>query len=294
MPYTLRCLDRCIDCDACRWLAPQTFSRVNEQSAVVQQPSDSPARLAALQALLACPTASIHTSTPPADIEEAHASFPLLVDSDAPDVYYCGYHSPKSYGAASYIVRCSSGNVMVDSPRWSTHLATQLERLGGVAYIVLTHRDDVADAAQWAERFGAARIMHEADVGTSGARVERVLCGDGPWALNHEGAPGPEADVHIIHTPGHTRGSTCLLHTPHGGTLFSGDHLAAAEAPPHELQVWEDFNWYSVSKQLDSVAKLRGLPFVRILPGHGRRASFPSAEAKDAALDALLAARRGL
>ena len=44
--------------------------------------------------MLACPTASIHTATPPRDIADVHKTFPMAV-SGAPGVYYLGYHSPK-------------------------------------------------------------------------------------------------------------------------------------------------------------------------------------------------------
>ncbi len=44
------------DCDTCRWMAPDTFGRVGQQSAVVQQPADREGRVAALKALLSCPT----------------------------------------------------------------------------------------------------------------------------------------------------------------------------------------------------------------------------------------------
>jgi ferredoxin len=46
----------CIDCDTCRIMAPDTFSRVGVQSAVHQQPTDTAGRVAALQALFSCPT----------------------------------------------------------------------------------------------------------------------------------------------------------------------------------------------------------------------------------------------
>lgn len=46
----------CIDCDTCRLMAPETFSRVGEQSAVHQQPTDAAGRVRALQALFSCPT----------------------------------------------------------------------------------------------------------------------------------------------------------------------------------------------------------------------------------------------
>src|SRR5206468_3434111 len=35
---------------------------------------------------------------------------------------------------------------------------------GGIAYIFLTHKDDVADAEKYAAHFGAKRMIHRADV----------------------------------------------------------------------------------------------------------------------------------
>lgn len=51
--------DSCIDCDACRWIAPATFDRAGEQSRVHAQPRTIEERASALAALVACPTRSI-------------------------------------------------------------------------------------------------------------------------------------------------------------------------------------------------------------------------------------------
>lgn len=67
----------CIDCDTCRWMTPEVFSRVGNQSVVYHQPENELERLHALQALLACPTSSIGTVEKPKDIKSAQESFPL-------------------------------------------------------------------------------------------------------------------------------------------------------------------------------------------------------------------------
>ena len=59
----------CIDCDTCRWMAPTVFREIEGQSAVFRQPIQENERLAALEALLACPTASIGTVRPPREIK---------------------------------------------------------------------------------------------------------------------------------------------------------------------------------------------------------------------------------
>jgi len=50
------------------------------------------------------------------------------------------------------------------------------------------------------------------------------------------------------------------------------------------------YNWHSVAQQLDSVAALRPLDFLHVLPGHGRRASFANASERQQRLEELLAA----
>ena len=68
----------CIDCDTCRWMAPEVFYRDEEQSAVYHQPADETERLRSLQALLACPTSSIGTVEKPQDMKIAQLSLPIF------------------------------------------------------------------------------------------------------------------------------------------------------------------------------------------------------------------------
>ncbi|XP_066323032.1 uncharacterized protein, partial [Miscanthus floridulus] len=71
---------RCIDCQTCRWMAPEVFKRVDGKAAVATQPSTEEERTKALQALLSCPTSSIHTEKPPKDILQVQNMFPLPID----------------------------------------------------------------------------------------------------------------------------------------------------------------------------------------------------------------------
>jgi glyoxylase-like metal-dependent hydrolase (beta-lactamase superfamily II)/ferredoxin len=249
--------DTCIDCDTCRWLAPETFFAKGGQSAVRSQPQAPEARRRALEALVACPTASIGTAAPAPEMPAVRASFPLLISGD---VYYCGYHSEKSFGAASYLIRRPDGNVLVDSPRASPVLAAALERLGGVRWLFLTHGDDVADHESWRERFGCERVLHEGDLAPGTRGVERILRGGEESEL----AP----DLRIVPVPGHTEGSCVLLYRD--AFLFTGDHLAFSPRLGH-LYAFRDACWYSWEEQERSMEKLRALAFEWVLPGHGRR-----------------------
>ncbi|MBD2596869.1 MBL fold metallo-hydrolase [Nostoc spongiaeforme FACHB-130] len=249
----------CIDCDTCRWMSPEVFSRVDEQSAVYHQPSNEAERLTALQALLACPTSSIGTVDKPKDIKDTQETLPILI---AENVYHCGYHSEKSYGAASYLIQLEDGNsnILVDSPRFTPPLVKQLEDMGGIRYMYLTHQDDVADHQKYAEHFGCDRILHADDISANTRNVEIQLTGLEPFALT--------SDILIIPVPGHTKGHTVLLYK--NQFLFTGDHLAWSENR-HQLAAFRDHCWYSWSEQIKSMRNLANYTFEWVLPGHGRR-----------------------
>ncbi|HLK62606.1 MAG TPA: MBL fold metallo-hydrolase [Bryobacteraceae bacterium] len=252
----------CIDCDTCRQLAPATFADNGDFSFVHNQPRDAGEMRAALHALVACPTGSIGTDDK-SSIPLAVGDFPLPLASG---VWYCGFNSRKSFGGNSYFVEHEDGNWLIDSPRFVEHLARRLAEKGGIRYIFLTHRDDVADAAKWAERFGSTRIIHRLEL-ASQPDAERVLEGFAPIQL----AP----DFLVIPTPGHTRGH-CALHY-RNEFLFAGDHVWWSRTR-ERLSASRDVCWHSWSEQLKSVSLLRDYSFEWVLPGHGERAYFQREE----------------
>ena len=251
----------CIDCDTCRQLAPDTFGETGEFSFVKVQPADPSGERAALRALVACPTGSIGTSSK-SGVAAAVRDFPLPLGAG---VSYCGFNSPKSFGGNSYFVEHPAGNWLIDSPRFVEHLARRFEEKGGLRYIFLTHRDDVADADKYAARFGATRIIHRLELAAQ-PKAEWVMDGFDPVEL----AP----DFLAIPTPGHTRGHCALLHREF---LFTGDHLWWSRNRGR-LTASRDVCWYSWPEQVLSVARLKDYRFEWVLPGHGERARFPADE----------------
>src|SRR5205823_3784392 len=123
----------CIDCDACRQIAPAVFGEATETSFVKSQPKSGAERRQALQALLSCPTGSIGCLGED-DVKEVMQDFPLTIEEP---VFYCGYNSPKSYGGNSYFIRHAKGNWLVDSPKFVRPLVERLEGLGGIDHIFL-------------------------------------------------------------------------------------------------------------------------------------------------------------
>ena len=129
------------------------------------------------------------------------ASFPLQLEDD---VSYCGFNSEKSFGANSFFIEHANGNWLVDSPSYIKHLVEAFERQGGVAYIFLTHEDDVADAEKYAAHFGAKRIIHRADADAVPA-AEWIVEGTDALhltaALSNHSRPGPHGRLHGLAIP---------------------------------------------------------------------------------------------
>ena len=251
--------ETCIDCDLCRQIAPSVFQEASDYSLVYHQPETPAEQNRAAMALVACPTGSIGARRK-LDLNAAFAAYPELVEDN---VYFCGYASPNSYGAASYLIVRPEGNVLVDSPRFAKNLVRRLEDLGGISLMFMSHRDDVADHDKFKERFGCRRIIHRADA--RGVEAEQLLEGHETIAL--------DKDLLAIPVPGHTRGHVVLLY--HDKFLFTGDHLAWSDER-RSLHAFRSVAWYSWREQTQSMKRLVDLRFEWVLPGHGRRGHQPA------------------
>src|SRR5882762_4315444 len=247
----------CIDCDACRQIAPATFIEAADVSIVQRQPATEEETKRALMALVACPTASIGTI----EHHDAHIgidAYPLRI---AENVYFCGFTAESSFGAWSYLIvrpENEGGNVLIDSPRFATQLVKRIADMGGVTTMFLTHRDDIADHERFADRFNCQRVMH-ADDGAARLGIERVLTGSETFKLDQ--------DLLAIPVPGHTRGHAVLLYRRK--FLFTGDHLAWS--PKREtLTAFRSACWYSWEEQTRSMQRLLDNYSEWNLPGHGR------------------------
>jgi glyoxylase-like metal-dependent hydrolase (beta-lactamase superfamily II)/ferredoxin len=250
--------DTCIDCDLCRQIAPGVFAEADDHSFVHRQPDNAAGIHRAAMALVACPTGSIGTRNK-LDSRAAVDAYPERIDDN---VYFCGFASPNTYGAASYLIVRPEGNVLIDSPRFAKSLVDRIEELGGISMMFMTHRDDVAEHQKLHERFGCRRVIHRADA--RGIEAEQLLDGEESVAL--------DKDLVAIPVPGHTRGHVVLLYR--NKFLFTGDHLAWSDKRGG-LIAFRDVSWYSWPQQTQSMKRLLDFRFEWVLPGHGRRGHQP-------------------
>lgn len=243
----------CIDCGTCRHLAPAVYHPADNYSYVAKQPETEKEMQRSLMALLACPTGSIGTVEPQPELKAVRKELPLQLTED---VWYLGFTSSKSYGASSYFLKHPQGNWLVDSPKYLPVLVEFIETQGGIDTIFLTHRDDVAEAHQYAVKFGAKRVIHKADLK---AQPEAEIVLEGEEAIDFQ------EGFKIIPVPGHSPGSCCLLVDEK--YLFSGDHCWWN--PKKQQLGTPTYIYWDKEKMAASHEKLMTYPFDWVFPGHG-------------------------
>ncbi|HWG91403.1 MAG TPA: MBL fold metallo-hydrolase [Candidatus Thermoplasmatota archaeon] len=264
----------CTACDVAREVAPGLIAEdARGLSYFTRPPRTQEENLMAWRALLACPSASIGA---PRGEKPPPEAYPWEV---APGAWYLGYNAASSYGANAYFVPRPEGNLMIDAPRWVPRVAEAMAERGGLAHILLTHQDDVADYEAYAAHFGARVWIHEAD--------RRAA----PYATDVFSGPVEiQRGVRALPLPGHTRGSAVFL--VDDTLLFTGDSLEWSRET-QDLNAFEDFTWYSWEEQADSLERLaHKATFEYVLPGHGNRGHAPPEEMRRRLL-ALVARMRG-
>ena len=242
---------RCIGCDVARHWAPSLIDMDNKgRSFIARQPQTSEETAALWRATAACPTQSIgnrEASRPPEGV------FPFEL---TPGVYALGHNSPKSFGGHSYLVVRPAGNLMVDSPRYTRSLTEAIDSLGGIKHVLLSHRDEVADADKWGSRYDARVWIHQDDADAAPYATD-VTTGD---QIVDEG-------VSSIHSPGHTKGH--VAYHVDNRWLFTGDALFWNHRR-QELDVTAKQTWYSWKTLADSMDSIATLNVEWVFPAHGK------------------------
>jgi glyoxylase-like metal-dependent hydrolase (beta-lactamase superfamily II) len=263
--------DRCIDCDAARNVAPGLIGRNpgDGVSYFVRQPETPEEVEAAWRAVQVCPTRSV------GHVELRRPDHPAFPQDLGDGVHRLGHNARSSFGAHSYLVVRDGANLMVDAPRWTREVVEPVTDLGGVDVVLLTHRDDVADADRYAEHFGAEVWIH-ADDAPAAPYATHLLEGDEPVEVT--------AGVVGFPVPGHTKGSV-LWHVD-GHLLFSGDSLAW-DPRRERLTAFRRACWYSWDAQCDALGRFAdsGLPFDRLFCGHGWSHDAPAGVLHDHLVD---------
>lgn len=174
---------------------------------------------------------------------------------------------PAPYFTNSFLLVSGGEAAIIDPAPDAARFAPLLEKENArLTHILLTHGhfDHVYGLDSVRAAWPAARLcLFRADaVGTEDRPVKEspeIL-----WLTDGQTLTVGQAELTVLHTPGHTPGSCCWLCE---GVLVSGDTLFAGSAGRTDLPGGD---WETLMRSLHRLADDPALPDeLRVLPGHG-------------------------
>ena len=157
-----------------------------------------------------------------------------------------------------YLLVSNNEAVIIDPGAEGARILFELEKSGArLKYIINTHYhyDHVMANEEVRTKTGALVLIHEAEKDYIDFQVDRYL-------QEGEYVEFGDAKLEVINTPGHSKGSICLLGE---NIIFTGDTLFDGDCGRVDLA---GGNWHEME---ESLAKLKGIikKGVYVYPGHG-------------------------
>jgi len=168
--------------------------------------------------------------------------------------------SPLTFGGKGFLVVGPKYNILVDTPACTPRVIQAVRACGGLRYIFLSHRDEIGELQLLRRALGGAVIAHRSEAQLVRGGADLVFDQD------FEVEPG----MWVVHTPGHSPGSACLLvHRGELKVLFTGDHVLRRRAGvPAPLKFPWTWDW---DAQVASARRLLDLDFDYLVPSHDDR-----------------------
>jgi len=150
----------------------------------------------------------------------------------------------ETLGGTAYLIVENNRNILVDCPAWNPVNQDFIQQQGGVAWLVITHRGGIAQAANLQRAWNCRVLIQE---------QEAYLLPDLD-VITFRQEVQVQDSVQLLWTPGHSPGSACLYYSRYGGVLFTGRHLLPnQQGQPVALRTAKTFHW---PRQLQSIQVL--------------------------------------
>lgn len=147
-------------------------------------------------------------------------------------------------GGTSYLLLEPTGNVLIDCPDWDQDHQDFVMQHGPIKWLVITHRGGIGNVRKIQHSLGCDVLIQEQEA----YLLPNLEC------ITFQKDFRLSDRSHMIWTPGHSPGSSCLYCDRHGGILFSGRHLLPnRDGDPMPLRMSKTFHW---PRQLQSVHRI--------------------------------------
>lgn len=160
----------------------------------------------------------------------------------------------------TYLIHGEDRLILLDLPSYSKEIESYLLSFKKPLSAILSHGScGISDGAIWQKNIGLKIYLHKQDKDNKWLKIM-------PDVLFEE-SPEFGDDLEIIHTPGHTSGSVCVLHKP-TKTLFTGDTFSGNRDGSVRNFMQDPDASGDLQIRLTSCKKLLGFEFDTVLPFH--------------------------
>lgn len=184
-------------------------------------------------------------------------------------------------GTNCYLIASEAGNAaIVDPGAQADKIARALEEKGLIPKMILLthgHFDHIGAVDVLRSQYGIPVYVHEADEemladssknGGMGLVGQHVTAHSDNLVEDGDGIPLDELTFHVIHTPGHSKGSVCYAVD---SVLLTGDTLFCGSIGRTDLYGGD---YKEICQSLKKLADLEG--DYRVCPGHDRMSTLDS------------------
>ena len=156
-----------------------------------------------------------------------------------------------------WCIPSKEGSIIIDPPQCPESTLDEIDQFGDVKSIILTNKDHVRRAEEFAGRFRAPILIHQADAPLVSVRIgglfkqgDELPGGLEPWRINDAKSPGE-----------------CVLLHRAAGALIVGDALIGK--PAGQLNLLPAAKYADVAKAREGIRFLLKLAFDAVLVGDG-------------------------
>ena len=185
----------------------------------------------------------------------------------------------EGFSSNSYLLISGEDAVLIDCSVPSAKVIAELEKYSAtLKYIILTHGhfDHIETLDEMREAIGAKVVIHEndAEMLTDGIKNGYCTFFAGDFTAKATDKTVSDGDIitvgdtqlKVIHTPGHSKGSTCYRC---GDMLFTCDTLFANNIGRSDLYGGDGATLYAYLRKLSTLRAFKADGEISVYPGHG-------------------------
>ena len=178
-----------------------------------------------------------------------------------PGIYQVNNQYFYSEPVRTYLVELEDKLLLFDIPRYSEELKAFILNFKKPVSAILSHGScGIEDGTKWQETIGLKVYVHKADEDHPWIRMRPdILFTDMPYFADN---------IEVIHTPGHSAGSICVLEKT-SRSLFTGDTFYAdTKGKIRDFTKERQSSYENLQERINSCRKLLNYDFEYVYPFH--------------------------